>query len=46
MSGSVLVVLPTLGDRLDTLELTLQSVDAQRADDPLRLVVVVPATAL
>ena len=30
--GSVLVVLPTLGDRLDFLGETITSVDAQRAD--------------
>lgn len=44
-SGSVLVVLPTLGDRLGTLELTLQSIEQQRADVPLRLVVVTPESA-
>ena len=43
--GSVLVVLPTLGDRLDTLELTLATIDAQRDDVPLRLVVVAPESA-
>lgn len=40
-----LVVLPTLGDRLDTLKLALASVDAQRDETNLRLVVVVPAGA-
>ena len=44
--GSVLVVLPTLGDRLDTLELTLRSVDDQRHDVALRLVVVAPESAV
>ncbi len=43
--GTVLVVLPTLGDRLDTLELTLLSVEAQRPEVPLRLVVVAPESA-
>ncbi len=43
--SSVLVVLPTLGDRLDTLELTLASIDAQREEVPLRLVVVAPESA-
>jgi hypothetical protein len=41
----VLVVLPTLGDRLDTLRETLETVDAQRADIPLTLAVVLPAGA-
>lgn len=41
----VLVVLPTLGDRLDTLRETLESVDAQRADVPLTLAVVLPPSA-
>jgi GT2 family glycosyltransferase len=41
----VLVVLPTLGDRLVTLRETLQSVDAQRKDIDLTLVVVAPADA-
>jgi glycosyltransferase involved in cell wall biosynthesis len=43
--ADVLVVLPTLGDRLSLLAQTLQSVDAQRATSRLRLVVVLPATA-
>lgn len=41
----ILVVLPTLGDRLDTLLLTLKSVNQQRADVHLTLVVVAPASA-
>lgn len=41
----VLVVLPTLGDRLDTLRETLESVRAQQADVALTLAVVVPAGA-
>jgi glycosyltransferase involved in cell wall biosynthesis len=41
----VLVVLPTLGDRLDTLRLTLDSVAAQRADITLTLVVIAPPSA-
>jgi GT2 family glycosyltransferase len=42
---SVLVVLPTLGERLDTLASTLSSVDRQRVDLSLTLVVVVPVEA-
>ncbi|KRC60472.1 hypothetical protein ASE14_05480 [Agromyces sp. Root81] len=45
-SSDILVVLPTLGDRLDTLAETLESVDAQRADVRLTLVVVTPAHAI
>lgn len=41
----ILVVLPTLGDRLEFLKQTLDSVDAQRASVRLRLVVVSPPTA-
>ena len=41
----VLVVLPTLGDRLDTLAETLASVDVQRAEVGLTLVVVAPPSA-
>jgi glycosyltransferase involved in cell wall biosynthesis len=41
----VLVVLPTLGDRLETLKETLESVDAQRADVTLTLAVVAPPSA-
>lgn len=41
----VLVVLPTLGDRTDTLRETLQSVKAQRRDVALTLAVVVPSGA-
>jgi GT2 family glycosyltransferase len=43
--ADILVVLPTLGDRLETLEETLRSVDAQRADVQLTLVVVAPPQA-
>jgi len=43
--GRILVVLPTLGERLDTLELTLASVEEQRQDVDLTLVVVVPEKA-
>ena len=43
--SSVLVVLPTLGDRLGTLALTLASIDDQRKEVPLRLVVVAPESA-
>ncbi len=45
MTGSVLVVLPTLGDRLATLEETLESIDLQRGDVDLHLVVVMPDEA-
>jgi glycosyltransferase involved in cell wall biosynthesis len=41
----VLVVLPTLGDRINTLRLTLDSVAAQRDDIPLTLVVIAPPGA-
>jgi len=41
----ILVVLPTLGDRLDTLEQTLESVDEQRRDADLTLVVIAPPGA-
>lgn len=43
--AEVLVILPTLGDRLDTLRLTLESVEAQRSEVPLKLIVVVPSAA-
>ncbi|MGW9629784.1 glycosyltransferase [Agromyces sp. NPDC055520] len=44
-SSEILVVLPTLGDRLDTLAETLASVDAQRAEVELTLVVILPPSA-
>ncbi len=44
-AGTVLVVLPTLGDRLDTLRQTLASVDRQRLDVALTLALVVPSSA-
>ncbi|MGV8968110.1 MAG: glycosyltransferase [Cellulomonas sp.] len=44
--GSVLVVIPTLGKRLDTLGQALSSITQQRSSLPLTLVVVVPAGAL
>jgi hypothetical protein len=44
--GSVLVVLPTLGDRLTTLRETLESIEAQRRDVDLRLALVTPARAV
>lgn len=44
--SDVLVVLPTLGDRLDFLRLTLESVARQREDVDLTLVVVAPADAV
>jgi glycosyltransferase involved in cell wall biosynthesis len=43
--GSVLVVLPTLGDRLDFLAETITSVDAQRDQVDLTLVVIAPTAA-
>ena len=43
--ADILVVLPTLGDRLDTLAETLDAVDGQRVDASLTLVVVAPAKA-
>lgn len=44
-SSRVLVVLPTLGDRVKQLESALESVDRQRSDVQLTLVVVVPSSA-
>jgi GT2 family glycosyltransferase len=41
----ILVVLPTLGDRLESLKETLQSVDRQRDDVALTLVVIAPPSA-
>lgn len=43
--GKIIVVLPTLGDRLSHLQETLETVDAQRADVELTLVVVLPSDA-
>lgn len=46
MPGSdLLVVLPTLGERLDTLRQSLESVDSQRSQIALTLVVVAPPAA-
>jgi glycosyltransferase involved in cell wall biosynthesis len=45
-AAEILVVLPTLGDRLDFLAETLASVDAQRSDVDLRLVLVLPVSAI
>ena len=45
VKADILVVLPTLGDRLDTLAETLRSVDTQRNEVSLTLVVVAPASA-
>jgi GT2 family glycosyltransferase len=42
---TILVVLPTLGDRLETFEETLQSIDEQRRDVELTLVVIAPVQA-
>ena len=44
--ADILVVLPTLGDRLETLAETLRSVDEQRSHVNLTLAVVAPANAL
>lgn len=44
-SSRILVVLPTLGDRLDTLRETLESIQLQRSDVNLRLVLVAPESA-
>lgn len=41
----ILVVLPTLGDRLDTLRQTLEAIEEQKRDVNLRLVVVAPTSA-
>lgn len=41
----ILVVLPTLGDRLDTLRETLDTINLQRNSVSLRLVVVAPSMA-
>lgn len=45
MASRVLVVLPTMGQRLDTLAQAFESVHAERADQDLTLVVVVPPSA-
>ena len=42
----ILVVLPTLGDRLETLQETLETIETQRQTASLRLIVVAPATAI
>lgn len=44
-NAEILVVLPTLGDRLETLAETLAAVELQRSDVNLRLVVIAPAGA-
>jgi glycosyltransferase involved in cell wall biosynthesis len=44
--ADILVVLPTLGDRLDTLAETLDAIDVQRVDAYFTLVVVAPAKAV
>lgn len=44
--AEILVVLPTLGDRLDTLAETLESIDLQRKDVELTLALVSPVGAL
>jgi GT2 family glycosyltransferase len=44
-NADILVVLPTLGDRLETLRETLAAVDEQRSDVALTLVIVAPVGA-
>ena len=44
-SARVLVVLPTLGERLDTLEETFASIEEQRSGVGLRVVLVAPESA-
>lgn len=44
-SGKILVILPTLGDRIETLAETLKSIEQQQRDVELRLVLVSPASA-
>jgi glycosyltransferase involved in cell wall biosynthesis len=44
-TAEILVILPTLGDRLETLKETLDAVEVQRADVALTLVVVAPPGA-
>ena len=43
--GKILVVLPTLGDRIDSLEETLETVAQQRTEVDLTLVVILPERA-
>lgn len=45
-AARILVVLPTLGQRLDTLEQTLSSIQAQSKTVNLRLAVVIPSNAI
>lgn len=45
VTADILVVLPTLGERLDTLKETFETIDQQRQEVRLRLVVVCPASA-
>lgn len=44
-AANILVILPTLGDRMESLEETLASVEQQRLGVSLRLVVITPVTA-
>lgn len=44
-SADILVVLPTLGERLDSLKETLESIETQKKDVSLRLIVVCPSSA-
>lgn len=43
--SEILVVLPTLGDRIDTLKLTLESIERQRGEVSLTLALVCPVAA-
>ncbi len=44
-AARILVILPTLGDRLDTLRETLESIERQKNDVSLRLILVAPVSA-
>lgn len=43
---NILVVLPTLGERIDSFRLTLRSIELQRDQVGVRLIVVIPAYAI
>ena len=44
--ADILVVLPTLGDRIDTLRLTLETIAEQRRDVALNIALVAPTSAV
>ena len=44
--AEILVILPTLGNRLDTLKQAMESVNRQRGDVRLRIVVIAPPSAV